>query len=557
MPDSGPTKPTKSPWPKWAPLAALVLLYAAVGLSSVNLRTDPHEEDTDRYLRVALEVREAGGPFVWPVRCARGAYLEDNLQPLYMVALSPVARRSLAFFTDAKLLTFLMGLAAVLTLYVVGKRAFGRVPAMAASVLLCLNAAFVHHVGLIACEALLLIFFTAAWGDLTACLTDERRGFRGGVFLGLAYLTKGTALFVWPAFVFVALVRFHWRLVKKGWLWLAVAGFVLVASPLIVRNLRVYGSPFYNVNSAVIWADSWEEVYGPAFKDSPPSMMRYLRTHSASRIARRMGSGMYLQARLFLLRSMGVLGLASSWDRFIKPKEWVSLAISVALFVLALLGLWRDRPWRRFFSALLLVGFYLFFSWYYRVGPGSRFMLPLVPVLYLYAANFVWSLVAKRAAVDERKAMRVLAVVAVAAALVVAVLPASHLWADPTRSIHLTPGFAELRDWLQANTRPGERYAMGPTHLFDFTWSADVPGRAVDVPPVKSFKAFDAWMGKEGIDILVLTQDTAQRRPGVFRWRGWHYFPVKSGAAYRIFRRNNRRDADGNPLPPRRASPSR
>ena len=548
---AGKPKSNRDPWRRWAPLTALVLLYAAVGLSSVNLRTDPHEEDTDRYLRVALEIRESGGPLNWPPQCLRGTYVEDNLQPLYMVALSTVARRSLAFFTDAKLLTFLMGLAAVLTLYSVGKRAFGRVPAMAASVLLCLNAAFVHHVGLVACEALLMIFFTAAWGDLSACLTEERRGLRGGVMLGLAYLTKGTALFVWPAFVFVGLVRFHWRLVTKRWLWLALAGFVVVASPLIARNLRVYGSPFYNVNSAVIWADSWEEIYGPAFKDSPPSMMRYLRTHSVSRIARRMGRGMYQQARLFLLRSMGVLGLASSWDGHIQPQEWASLAISTALFVLALLGLWRDRPWRRFFSALLLVGFYVFFSWYYQVGPGSRFMLPLVPMLYLYAADFVWSLTPRRGAVTERRAMAALAGAAVAAALVVAALPSSRLWADPTRSIRLTEGFAELRDWLKANTKPGERYAMGPTHLFDFTWSADIPGRAVDVPPVKSFKAFDAWMGKEGLGVLVVTPDMALRRPGVFRWKGWYYIPVKNAKAYRIFRRNDRRDAKGEPLPPR------
>ena len=497
-------------------LAAVLVLYAVLGLISVQAHVDLNEEDTARYLRVGLEIWEHSRVLGFPLSCLAGTYTEANLHPLYMIAIAPAAERDLAFFVRAKLISWVLGLIAVLVLYRVGARTFGAATALLACLLLTLNMTFVHHAGMVACEALLVVLFTAAWGDLGEALVRGGRGLRGGLMLGLAYLAKGTGLFMLPAFGAAALLKYRRRALSRAWLWRALAGLLIAASPLVLRNLRVCRSPFYNVNAAIVWADSWEEIYSPAFRQDPPSLASYWRGHTLGQMGSRMGLGLAFQARMFVQRTMGFVGLARFRAPDVRASEWASMALALGLLVLAIVGVVRDRKGRRAFSALLLLGFYAFFAWYYPVGPGPRFMLPVVPMVYLYAAHtLVRRLGSRRASVRRWLGPSLTAGAMLLA--IVAVAVSSGFGRGVARSYQVSPGFHELRDWLERNVRRGETYLMGPTRRFDFSWCSRIRGRAEAMPMLPSFSAMDAYAARNRIRILVLTSDAVRRRQGVFQ----------------------------------------
>jgi 4-amino-4-deoxy-L-arabinose transferase-like glycosyltransferase len=96
-------------------------------------------------------------------------------------------------------------------------------------------------------------FAAAAWRPPDAGPRAWLRDALAGVLLGVALLLRGAALVAVPAAVVLLLAGRPWRRALPG-LGLAVLGGALAASPFLLRNLRLFGTPFYSdVGAYGIW----------------------------------------------------------------------------------------------------------------------------------------------------------------------------------------------------------------------------------------------------------------------------------------------------------------
>jgi hypothetical protein len=257
------------------------------------------------------------------------------------------------------------------------------------------------------CEILVVLCSGCTWlltmtGGLSHDPTGGRRRWGaleslvGGGLLGLAWLAKGTGLLLFMGY-------FGWlawevlrsgkgtrasadqprqttrsRLLLGGVL--TLAAFLVVCSPLLVRNVRRFGQPFYNMNSLLLFADRYEEFDHliEAGTTTSEAARQYLATHSAGAMLRREASGLVWEL-FIILRSLGPAPLDDSRILFGIPLAVMALA--VACF---------DRgPQHRLLLTWGLLH-WLIFAWYVPIAAGERFILPLlVPILITAADGLV------------------------------------------------------------------------------------------------------------------------------------------------------------------------
>ncbi len=206
---------------------------------------------------------------------------------------------------------------------------------------------------------LALLLLVAAWNRPGLIVAS-------GATLGLAYTVKPAALFlVLPLAVFFWLDASRlpvWR--RLGWL-AAFVGIALVfAAPMLVRNYRLFGQPFYSTNLCTAGHigtdDSGRALMHVYWGETLPSLDKWLRTSgvlgSAGRSFRELGrAGRELFGGIglfFVLPSL--LVVIPQYHRRAR-RLWVFLG----LFVAGLAVLWVPYP---------------------------RLLLPIVPVIMLSAA---------------------------------------------------------------------------------------------------------------------------------------------------------------------------
>jgi len=495
------------------PLAALSAAYFVLAGVHLNRHVDPTRMDTTAYLDVACDISENGGlpGLLW--RCVSGTYLEANRHPLYMLLLSPLAERDLSFFVRAKILTVIIGWAAVLATWWTLRRAFGEAVALLGAALLVTNTAFLEMTTMVASESLLTICFVLAWGSITREGRQRRHAALGGMWIALAYLTKTSGLLLLPSYVLSLLIMRkesrRGRLIHAACLLLM---FVVVSSPLLIRNARVYRNPWYNVNSAAFWLDSWEDFYRPEFRTSPPSALRYVEAHGPGQTAGRLLHGIGAEAELLCEKGLAVRGLG----------RIAGGVVAILILAVAGYGLYRDdSSWRRWFSLVLFLLAFLAFAWYFPVVGHERFMLPLVPMICGYAAGgtlagipAVWKRLRKNA--PSRNIVECWTVRLVSGALILCAVVSAAVSRDlrrnPFRAVRLAQGYFDLAERLETTLPRDAVYLMGPNHRFDFHWHRRLPGRRLEVPELDDFAALQAFIRRERVTHVVLDIEVVYRR---------------------------------------------
>ena len=346
--------------------------------------------DQAAYMELAREVRTQGGPLATIQRLYQGTYTEANRHPLYPMVLSITDG-----FDAGKQLSIGLGLITIAVLTWMVARRFCWLVAGLFSVALATNGAFCRVATLVTCEMLLLLFSAAAWLVLLPKRSDFSDGARdlaeadkvrffpsyfqtfcAGMLLGLAFMTKGTGLFLFVGML--AWIGVQWvgrrRSLKSTatHTLVAITAFVLFASPLLTRNVRRYETPLYNVNSHLLFRDEFTSPTELSTRQTvSKTALDYFATHSIGQMAARELRGLAWESFTFV-RMFGPVPLDDSRVLF-----------GIIMLGFAIMG-WRNANFHQTLLIMWLGIFILFFSWYVPIVAGDRFLVPLlVPLLVL------------------------------------------------------------------------------------------------------------------------------------------------------------------------------
>jgi 4-amino-4-deoxy-L-arabinose transferase-like glycosyltransferase len=516
---------------RWLSPVFLVLIslsFFLIGIGLMHRSADPAFQDTGPFLEGALVIKEHGGIARFLTMCLNGEYKIANQHPLYLLILSTVASRELSFFPMAKAITLAIGLLVVLVVFVVAQDLYGRTAAYVATVLMAFNTSLLERATHVTVEPLLLLCVVPAWYFMVKGLQDHRQWVWAGFWSGLAYMSKATGIFLIPIFVLPTFLLLRWRTLTNRYFWLFFVVFGLVSSPLIVRNLTMYGEPFHEtVNSRMPWTDNkmeFSEKHALALKwpeqtytaDDLPTMGSYLRSHSASVIAVRLLKGVKGEAKLLLA------GLSISFV----PPPWRA-AVGLLLIALLVFGLASDRARKGgLYTLVALPIFFLPFAWYFQITPEPRWIMPLIPLILIHASAGIVQLgdsVERRLSVTRFR----LTVIQHAPAAICAMLiiVGGYLAATVTvrpliHPVALTDDQRDLMQWFGKNVKDDDRVIFRPTlrckgtgpcdnPYWGWLWYAGFKGTVImtrwDVPiQTETLSEFRAYLLKRRVTMIVI-----------------------------------------------------
>jgi hypothetical protein len=479
--------------------ALLVLLLALLGFGADVMKRSATQlaprYDEVAYLALARDYAHEGG-----IAATIGCHLEarcreDNRPPLFEFMLETIADDAPAMFARAKLVTFATALVLLALVFAVVRSVFSPTVAVGAVAALCLMpalsdyASHVQHDPLYAALTFVAVFAVAAWQERGALWW-----LLAGAVIGLAFLTKGSGHVLLVPLVAMSFYRHRLGLLRKPILYAAALGFVAVSFFLLWRNLKLAGSPFYNVNGRGIWLDRWQDVWAlqldPEWSRVGPGW--YLQRHSLGALALKVLRGFGLTVGIFVYAAG--TGFANPVVRTIS---------GIVVCVLAGLGMRRRwRNGRRFEVAtvlftLAIFGAALTLATSGGPGPNARYAFPyvllLVPYFVAEALDRVWpplrSLLGHRLPSLRADRVGIECVAALLAARLIVASPA--LFANPLSYYRVEPRWHETSLWLAQHLGHGDRFAMPYQSLYS-AWDV----AAADTDPRWSF-----WYGMPEKDL--------------------------------------------------------
>ncbi|MFH1724256.1 MAG: glycosyltransferase family 39 protein [Elusimicrobiota bacterium] len=418
-------------------------------------------------LALSVQLRESGGWAGFLSGCVRGSYREANRHPLLPLLLSPWASRDPVFFDRARAAGMIMALLSWGLLFWTLARLEGKSTSLAALAWMAVIPSTARYAGLVGPESLLAAATAAGW-----LLLRSRRpaaGYAAGVCLGLGFMLKATGLLFAVACLLGAWLGGQ----SKRQLLRTATGFLLVASPLIIRNLVVFHLPFYNVNQHVLWLDTWWDYWPREWAGTVESVgvAEYASGHTV------------YQALLRWLKGLAAVGgvFAHIWS----PRGLLGAALFLPL---AAWGLWNDaHAARRRAATALLLACWAAFGWYAPVVLSDRFLYPLLPIAAYYAGQATLRL-------WERISGRAQSRGAIAAACLTALLlwnAAARDRAKPAWDLH-SRGFREALRWMDGRFQDRTKVVMDTDDFLTWMLRSSPKKACLPVPPVELWR-FAEW----------------------------------------------------------------
>lgn len=480
-------------------------------------------DDEVAYLELAAEVHALGGPLGLVRALLRGEFEETARGPFYIGLLSSFVTRSLEGFDRARAFNFWLGLTMLVLLTALIGHAYGWPAGLFVGLAMAANPSYLSHVALTTAEVLFvplvgitLVVLAHGLGERT-----HRPGgwlVAGCALIGVGYLTKNNGLFLLPALL-AALAVDRWvghPGDRARWQWqhlaLGLGALLLICTPLLIRNWRLFGSPLFNRNTPLLWLSDYESSRSQEFRTHGATLSEYLSEHTLADMAARLGDG--TRRQLGLVAQMLGAPLGSDLTGY--------GALALALIGFLLVG---DRAQRALYG-LSFLGFLAFFAWMTPVWFSPHYMMPMLPTAFLSA----WLTVAaawRRGHIHVRGPQAPAswpaswaplgATLALAAGAILAggslLWSVAHFTLPPARE---NPEVAALRSWITAHIAPDESYILGPERDFRYEWYADLPGLRRSVPAMNSFAELQAYMDERGVDWLLVTPRQYARRQAVF-----------------------------------------
>jgi hypothetical protein len=473
------------PWQGWAAFILLFLTFLTITYDHSKAWNNPNRGDQDLDLTLGFKVRHFK------------ALSDGYHHPLLPALVAPFAEKRLTYFAKAKLVNVAIGAVAFWVVTGVGLQMVGPVPTFLALVALCPGLS--DKSAEFTAEPLLLLLVTLTFYWLVQGFDQWWSWGVAGTFAGLAYLTKGSALLL-PITYAVSVVRMAPKLVLKPWFLLFPVAFVSVASPLLLYNWQLFGSPFFNYNTAhVIWLDYTEEQM-IMFDKGLPTMFSYLATHSLGEIVWR-----------------GLRGLV-----LVRGVEWVwPFLLLFLLLPKHRLAYFRAFPAKAAMitvASTLVLTFYLAFSWSAVVQRGIRYLLPIFPVIFLLLADMAVFYAARLAhwlwpppRWKRLVAMGLLGLLAGLGAVWCTQLARREL-PSPLAIDFQDQEVAEVYHLLDTPAFDGKRVLFGPSHDFTGTWLFQHNVAFPIIPPRLPAAEFVPWLQEQGIDYILANKDMIRRR---------------------------------------------
>jgi hypothetical protein len=276
--------------------------------------------------------------------------------------------------------------------------------------------------------------------------------------------------------------------------------FLSIASPLLFYNWRVFGSPFFNYNTAhVIWLDYTEEQM-IMFDKGLPTLSSYFATHSLAEIFRR-----------------GLRGLV-----LVRGVEWVWPFLLLFLLLpkrrLAYFYAFPSKAAMMTVASTLVLTFYLAFAWSAVVQRGIRYLLPIFPVIFLLMADIAVFYAARLAhwlyspPIWERLASPALAGVPAVLGAVWCTQLATRDLPSPLAIDFEDQETAALYQLLDTPAFDGKQVLFGPSHDFTGTWLFRHNVAFPIIPPGLPAAEFVPWLEERGIDYILASKDMIRRR---------------------------------------------
>lgn len=456
-------------------LSALFVLLAAVRAWH---HTHPFYDDVG-FLELGNRAREMGGPPELLKALFAGTWTEDNRHPLYVAALSLVAGRDPGYHRRAQALTIALGVLALLACWATARRHAGHRPALVLLAFLAVSETMIEQAAKESSEPLLIAFYALGMGAVLDGFERPRAWLAAGIWGGLAYLGKASGIFLVVCFVLALLRARGAQALRERWAWGMGLAFAVTASPLLIRNVRVYGWPLHNWNGQLLWIDrlpDYAEIFSPHALDRLP--------HGPLQLLRHSTLGRILWDRLVMGAAETSVNLGDAMSLVAPgPVSPLHIAYGVIGFGAALVALrllWcAPASFRRTFllvQAGFFVAFFMFFS---VVGGAARYLFPMTISL---AAVLARELVARADAQGSWRRgwpLGAAALAALAVALALALDPAPR---------SLPPGFAGTQVFLQEHLRAGESYAIDSRSQLEPNWLLPASNRMEIVS--------SAWQGQ-------------------------------------------------------------
>jgi hypothetical protein len=472
-------------WQTWAVYGLVFLIFVTITYDHSKAWNNPNRGDQDLDLVLGLKIRHFE------------ALSDGYHHPLLPALLAPFAEKDLVYFAKAKLVNVAIGAVAFWVIAWVGLRLVGPAPTFLA--LIAISPGLSNKSAELTAEPLLLLLIPLTFYGLVRGF--ERPWYWGlaGVSAGLAYLAKGSGLLLPMAYALTVLGCAPKLILTPRFL-IFPSAFVLIASPLLVYNWQVFGSPIFNYNTAhVIWLDYTEEQM-IMFDNGPPTMFSYLAAHSFEDILRRFLRGLVL-----------VRGVEWVWPFLLLfvfiPKRW-----------LAYFQVSPEKQRMAVVASALVLTFYLAFSWSAVVQRGIRYLLPIFPVIFLMLADVIVFYGARLArwlwppTRQERPASLAVYGCLAALSIVWLVQLASRDFQAPLAIDFEDQATAELYHLLDTPAFDGRRVLFGPSHEFTGTWLFRHNVAFPIIPPGLPAAAFIPWLQRTGIDYILANQEMVKRR---------------------------------------------
>lgn len=513
-------------WKEYSLSAGLILFtilsfttFLLLGANRINQHRQFYEEDSAGYMGAVSDAAYLHGTLWMIGDLISGNFKEANRHPLYIYALETFYHPGYGFFVRAKIATFFFAILFFITVSIISYLRFGISSFVLSLFLLSINSTLLYQSTFIAAESLFILFFFLAWFFLTQGFNRKKKSsvmfIWGGLFVSLAYLSKGLGLFLLFAFIPTIILIYNRhifsKLLLKKEIWISGLLFVLVSSPLFIRNIRIYGSPTYNVNNGYLWLES----FGQRHWQGDKSFQTFFKSRGWGGMWDEFYGGMKSETKS--------LQNLFKWEFSENVPQTYFILLILIILLFAMIGMISDKNrGRALMTFFLFIGFFLFFSWWARYTNKLRFILPLLPLLLIYAGKGIsWCYsFALRYLLEKNHPRKIHSLQTYARIsvpflaslfLILYMAPIVFAQKEEPKSLHLQirktydipAGFEQLVQWEKQTLQDDDFIWMGHDSNFHTKWLIFKDVKFQRIPLVKQPKEFLANLDTDKPDYII------------------------------------------------------